>query len=101
MQGVLKDELAHLKADQAGCFLGQKRPSCLVGQSATLSGGHMDVGTSTQSVYSCSMFPACKRPSVLSVLTMVSNLTLTHLQSLLSTLHLDLVMEGECMAHSF
>ena len=102
MQGNVKVELGHLKADQAGCFWGQKCPSCLVGQSAKLSGGHMDVGMSTQSVYSCSMFPARKRPSVLSVLTVVSTSLLTYPQSLLSTLNLDLVMKGESyVAHSF
>ena len=98
MQGNLKDELAYLKADQAGCFWGQKCPCCLVGQSAKLSGGHMDVGLSTQSVYSCSMFPARKRPSVLSVLTLVNTSLLTYLQSLLSTL--ELVMRGEFGWHT-
>ena len=88
--------LDHLKADHAGCFWGQKCPSCLVGQSAKLSGGHMDVGISTQSVYSCSIFPALKGPSVLTVLTLVNTSMLTCLQTLLSTLKLFTGEWKEC-----
>ena len=87
MQGDLQKWLGHLKADQAGCFWGQKCPSCLVGQSAKLSEGQLDVGMSTQSVYSCSMFPARKRLSVLLVLTPLSSKLLTYLRGLHSMLN--------------